>query len=102
MNEEIEKNPIVDEIKDSEQKVKNFQKSYDAITSIAKDGLASNIIKLIAMLFLGLGWLFMRKQIRKKNIERATELSEVERKNLKKYLLSIEADDSIVTDLENF
>jgi len=92
----------MEQIKSATKVADTFQKSIKAITSIATSDAMTNIIRVVAMLLMGIGWLLLRKRLTKILVERARELSEHEKEELRRYLASIQerTDDSVVTDLE--
>jgi hypothetical protein len=94
---------MLEEIKKEAKIGQTFQNAYLAVIGIAKGGMVSNVVRIIALLLLGAGWLFLRKHLIDLNIERARQLSEREREELKKYLAEIStgSDDVIVTNLES-
>lgn len=106
MNTELEtekpKDGTVDQIKQATEIAGTFQGAIKAITSIASSDAVTNIIKIVAMLFMGIGWFLLKRRITNVLIKRAKELSEHEKQELRDYLASIQerTDDSVVTDLE--
>ncbi len=94
---------MLEQVKKEAAIAKGFHNAYLAVIGVAKGGMVSNIVRVVALLLLGVGWLLLRKHLVNLNIERARALSEREKEELKKYLTEIGsgADDVIVTDLEN-
>jgi predicted ATP-grasp superfamily ATP-dependent carboligase len=94
---------MLEDIKKEANVAKTFQAAYTAVINVAQGGMVSNVVRVIALLLLGAGWLILRKNLIDRNIERAKQLTAQEQEELKKYLTQISSgsDDVIVTDLEN-
>lgn len=81
----------------------DLEQGYKGILSIASSGVTTNIIRLVLYVFMGIGWIFVKRALIKQQIEQAKKLSEAEKLELRNYLASIQnrnADD-MVTKLEN-
>ena len=96
------KSDTVEKIKSTIDVARTLQGAIKAVSSIASGGITTNIIRIVAILLLGVGWFLIRKRVTKILIQKAKELSEYEKAELKKYLAAIQdrSDDSVVTDLE--
>ena len=97
-----ETSDTIGKVKEAAEIASTFQKTLKSITSIASSDAITNIIRVVAMLFLGIGWFLLKKRLTKILVEKARQLSEHEKEELRQYLASIQegSDDSIVTDLE--
>lgn len=102
MNTETEKPTVVEEVKKTVDVANTLQTSIKAIANVASSDTVSNVIRIVALLLMGLGWFLIKGRLKKILIEKANELSEHERQELKDYLAGIQnrTDDSVVTDLE--
>jgi hypothetical protein len=92
----------IDKITESTKIADTLHGAIKAISAMTASDTLTNIIRLVALLFMSIGWILLRKRLTRVLIQKAKELSELEKDELRKYLASIHerVDDSIVTDLE--
>ena len=93
----------LEQVKNIEESVLGFNKYFDAVVSIARGSVFSNIIRGVSVLFLTFGWFMLKRAIHNIKVDMAAQLTEQERRELQKYLDQINQnnDDSGIDDLED-
>lgn len=80
-----------------------LEQSYKKILNIASSDTAGNLVRLVLYLFIGVGWVFVKRSLLKQQIQQARKLTEHEKLELRKFLREIQTGnaDDMVTHMEN-